>query len=235
MPIPEGFQQKISFESIVLEGVLEKGLGEITRMRGMQMLELSEKIMAQASFDWGNEVLYHMCRENPSHKDLSVITGKIWLIGRSYSAAIERKAGPKMKEGENFYLSQVAPAIKSSKIDNWLKTVSLISRVTEENLESVLSCHKNVTDLFASITGIEKRSLASKYLHFHAPSAFFIYDSIASSAAKDEPNCKKILSSSERSDKEYEKFCRRCLVIRGNIEKRKELSPRDIDKYLLGY
>jgi hypothetical protein len=34
-------------------------------------------------------------------------------------------------------------------------------------------------DLFAAITQREKRSLASKYLHFHVPHVFYLYDSRA--------------------------------------------------------
>ena len=42
---------------------------------------------------FGNEVLYRMCRESPLHEDPDVVVGKVWLIGRSYAAAIERRSG----------------------------------------------------------------------------------------------------------------------------------------------
>ena len=42
---------------------------------------------------FGNQVLYQMCRDHPGHTDTDVISGKMWLIGRAYSAAIERRAG----------------------------------------------------------------------------------------------------------------------------------------------
>ena len=48
---------------------------------------------APDNWGWGNEVLYRMCREEPGHTKLDVIAGKVWPIGRAYSAAIERKAG----------------------------------------------------------------------------------------------------------------------------------------------
>lgn len=41
---------------------------------------------------YGNEVLYKMCSEMPKYDDIEVISAKLWIIGRSYSAAIERKA-----------------------------------------------------------------------------------------------------------------------------------------------
>lgn len=190
-----------------------------------------------ASFDWGNEVLYRMCREEPEHRDLSVIVGKVWIIGRSYAASIERKAGEKMVLGENFYLTQVAPKIKASKIDQWISSVSHIDRVSAENIDLVLRCHKNVTDLFSEISGIDKRSLAAKYLHFHVPEAFFIYDSIASRAivALTHPDRKRV--DGVAVDKPYASFCRRCLVLREKLEIRhkKKISNRELDGYLLEY
>ena len=35
---------------------------------------------------YGNSVLYRMCAEKPEHKVPDIIKGKMWLIGRSYSA-----------------------------------------------------------------------------------------------------------------------------------------------------
>lgn len=42
-------------------------------------------------WEYGNSVLYRMCEENPEDKQIDVIVGKIWLIGRSYATAIERR------------------------------------------------------------------------------------------------------------------------------------------------
>src|SRR6266576_2399763 len=114
---------------------------------------------------YGNEVLYRMCAERPEHTDIDVIASKIWLIGRAYSAAIERKV--RVKKGEDFYHQIVAPRIRDSRVDEWIKSVSDIDRLTTYNLALSLSCHKKLTDLFATLTSFQKRSLASKYLHFH--------------------------------------------------------------------
>ena len=43
-----------------------------------------------AIWNLGNEMLYQLCRDYPDHKAPEVITAKVWLIGRSYAAAIER-------------------------------------------------------------------------------------------------------------------------------------------------
>lgn len=82
---------------------------------------------------WGNEVLYRMCKGNPLHDDEDVIAGKIWLIGRAYAAAIERQAGKNLVKGEDFLHEKVAPMIRKSDIDQWIKSVRHIRRVTVDN------------------------------------------------------------------------------------------------------
>ena len=42
-------------------------------------------------WDLGNKVLYDLCSSYPYHKTDEEIIAKIWLIGRSYAAAIERR------------------------------------------------------------------------------------------------------------------------------------------------
>jgi hypothetical protein len=89
------------------------------------------------------------------------------------------------------------------------------------------------------ITGKENRSLASKYLHFHAPNAFFIYDSRATKAVKQHI---KRLPAEKRLrphdfDNEYADFCARCLIYRDKLEKKsdRKITPRMLDMKLLGY
>jgi len=188
---------------------------------------------------YGNKVLYRMCKDAPTHNDIDEIVGKIWIIGRSYSASIERKAGPKMIKGQDFYKDQVAPAIKNSDIDAWIDSVSSITRITKENSHLALAAHKNVTDLFKKITGIEKRSLASKYLHFHQPNVFFIYDSIANTSIRARLRDKKVRHSYPKGyDNEYSAFVTRCLYYRDNYFENDIgglATPRKLDKELLGY
>ena len=46
-------------------------------------------------WDFGNGILYDMCAIYPAHKSVDQIVAKIWLIGRSYAAAIERRKNAK--------------------------------------------------------------------------------------------------------------------------------------------
>jgi hypothetical protein len=43
--------------------------------------------ISQTAWDFGNKILYNMCRAKREHKEDQVIIGKIWLIGRTYAAA----------------------------------------------------------------------------------------------------------------------------------------------------
>lgn len=56
-------------------------------------------------------------------------------------------AHPKMVDGQNFYLKQVAPAVRASKIDGLVADVSSIHRVGETSVLHMLACNKRVTDL----------------------------------------------------------------------------------------
>ena len=183
-----------------------------------------------ANWDWANSILYNMCKDKPKHDDVNITVGKINIIGRTYSATIERGAG------SNFKILQVAKIINESEIDKLLEEAGLIEFPNKDNIENILKIHKYFTDILYKETGLKKRSLASKYLHFHAPKAFFIYDSIANTKIRENlRNIKSrfIISNSYDCDNEYANFVYRCLYFRDNFHKGK--SPRDIDKILLGY
>lgn len=180
---------------------------------------------------WGNEVLYRMCKERPLHNDVDTVSSKLWLIGRAYSASIERKAG------KDFKIQQAAELIISSEIDSEISNIQKIDRPTHENIDQILRAHKHLMDVLCEATGLEKRSLASKYLHFHAPKAVFIYDSIANR------NVRSILKGfrvkiSNPYDYGYSAFCYRCIYYR-DTKFEKEIgglsTPRRLDMQLLQY
>jgi hypothetical protein len=142
--------------------------------------------------------------------------------------------------GSHFYMERVAPAIKQEPIDKWIASVRHIKRLTSKNIADSLRCHKKVMDLFTRIArGTTKRSLASKYLHFHAPNAFFVYDSRASSRVRHELRGRQKHAALPEldCDKEYQKFCDRCLRYREVLEKKfgKRVTPRQLDTILLDF
>jgi hypothetical protein len=75
----------------------------------------------------GNEMLYQLCRNHPDHKSPEVITAKVWLIGRSYAAAIERGRTTE-EDGDRFYESRVVPKIQASRLDEHIDKVRQFRR-----------------------------------------------------------------------------------------------------------
>lgn len=186
-------------------------------------------------WDLGNRVLYDLCKAHPGHRAEGEIVAKIWLIGRAYAAAIERRKNGD-ENSDNFYLGMVAPAIRNSNIDRWLGGLKEIASTTTETLPLVTKIHQNVMNLFEQVSGLNKRSLASKYLHFHYPNIFFIYDSRACNAMR---MLKDITGRAPKrnggGDNEYRKFVTKCVALRDHIknEYKVSLTPRRLDTLLL--
>jgi len=182
--------------------------------------------------DFGNDVLYRMCEEHPRHDDVEVVHGKIWLIGRAYAAAIERKAKP------GFLPKNAAQNLVESEIDRKIDALEKIERIDASNLATVLDAHCYLTERFKATTGLAKRSLASKYLHFHARNAVFIYDSIASMCLNEA--LKNVHPTDAPSvpngyDDTYATFASRCLYYRDHVIEPhlgRTIGPRELDKWL---
>ena len=187
---------------------------------------------------FGNEVLYRMCRESPLHEDPDVVVGKVWLIGRSYAAAIERRSGSATK-GDDFYFDVVAPKMMQigHDLDDKLDLFrSVEGTIPDEMQKQALATHEFLTSAFHDITRQNKRSLASKYLHFHCPNAFFIYDGRADAAIKAWVNRPvKSLLENVSCDLTYGDFVCRAIELRRFISAHTDnlLSPRKIDDFLL--
>lgn len=189
----------------------------------------------KSEWDFGNRILYDMCTKYPYHNKLDQIVAKVWLIGRSYAVAIERRKNAK-KTNDDFYTKIVGPEIFDSGIDQWIAELNNFRTPTLSNIEYILETHGKLTALLKKITGMEKRSLSSKYLHFHKPNLFFIYDSRAMEAIRKRvPPAKNKIPINENIDMEYAKYCLRCMELRDEIKVRYNihLTPREIDKILL--
>ena len=193
----------------------------------------------------GNGILYKLCRDYPDHKNDDAINAKVWLIGRAYAAAIERRK-EKDDINDDFYESKVIPIMRSSHIDDKLTKLSKYKSITDHNILEILQVHKFLLDKFQKISGMKKRSLSSKYLHFHLPNLFFIYDSRANTALKIileteglfvDDSFEKLFSKIKNQDidEEYAKFfCRAYLVKKRLFDMVKEpISTRQFDNILI--
>jgi len=134
---------------------------------------------------------------------------------------------------------KVEPAFRDSKIDVYLDDLSQYDELTVELIPKVLKVHHYLTQLTASITALEKRSFSSKYLHFHLPNLFFIYDSRVVDSMRQfigrVPKPMEIILQSEDIDKEYAKFVCKGFVLREEIKKQYniELTTRQFDNILI--
>ena len=194
-------------------------------------------IIQENEWDFGNKILYDLCSNYPDHKEVEVVIAKMLFIGRIYAAAIERRK-TKSDINDDFYIDKVAPTLINSELDSKLHSLSN-SALEEEKILDMLVVHKYLSDLFNTLTGLDKRSLSSKYLHFHKPLLFFIYDSRAVSGLRTfisrvPPKYKQVLASKD-IDIEYGKFFVKAYSVKTEIEEKlsKDLTPRQFDKILI--
>lgn len=196
--------------------------------------------MQPSVWELSNRVLYGLCHEHPLHEQPDVIVAKLLMIGRVYAAAIERRHKAKHDaedtDGDRFYTHKVVPCVLRSGIDQWIAQARACAPGAPESLEVLVRVHGQVTALFDEISGLDKRSLASKYLHFHVPDLFFIYDTRAVEAMR---TFSGVLPRAPRDpgqcDNEYRKFAHkaRALALLCEKEHGLQMSPRHLDNLLL--
>jgi len=185
-------------------------------------------------FRLGNEILYNICKKYPLHDNKEEIVLKTWLIGRSYAASIERFAD-KNEDTNSFYENTVAPLFIKSELDNKINKFKKMKGINLKILPELVELHKYLQDQIKSITKDEKRSFSSKYLHFHLPNLFFIYDNIVPGnlnkkverLSKEELN----IFNNKNVDEVYSKFFLKCYKLQRLIQKEYGIktTPRDID------
>ena len=183
------------------------------------------------NYELGLKVLYDMCNKYPLHNDKGDIISKLWLIGRSHSAALERN---KSKEIDIY--EKVADKMynKRADIDNTIIKLKKSNNI-QDNINEILRTHKFLMNIIREVTQDYKHSLTSKYLHFHCPQMFFIYDSRVVS------NIKKLVRKINNYepqfncdyDSNYADFCLRALKLCEHIDI--NLTPRKLDNWLYNY
>ncbi len=200
-----------------------------------------ERAQSDATDVWtfGNRMLYRMCQEYPAHEEVSVVAGKMLLIGRSYAAAVERRVIPSASDRiatDAFYELYVAPALIASKIDSKLRQIQQHPEFSVQSLPLVLDAHHHLVAIMQRLVNQSKRSLASKYLHFHAPAQVPIYDSIAAGRLSQlMPRRRVKYSSLGDVDATYARFALLLLNLRDDVEREfgARLTPRELDRLLL--
>ena len=193
----------------------------------------------------GNKILYELCENHYWHVKNDKIISKVWMIGRCYAVAIERGRDNQHKPTTEFYEKDIPRIFKRSHLDNSLRKLKKIE-LSNDNLVECLKAHYSfMTKLESNIklakgsTNSNKRSFCSKYLHFHLPNLFFIYDSIVSKKINEfitlkdiDTDFKKVLK--EKVDKKYAEFFLKCYILTNKIKKTHKinLTPRQLDNLL---
>jgi len=198
---------------------------------------------ANRVWDFGNDVLYTLCRDHPNHDDAAQIVAKTWLIGRSYAVSLERRSGLEV-DSDVLYVKHIVPIFQNAGLDQRLKNFTPQRKRTAS---SSLALHKILVDALGEIGEEARRSFASKYLHFHCPEHFFIYDSRAAASARKlagrlDRRDKRRMSSedcdpghSEDCDPDYADFFYRCERLTRCLALTigRSPTPRELDKLLL--
>ena len=191
-------------------------------------------------WDFGNQILYELCKDNFQHERDDIILTKVMFIGRIYAAAIERRKNKKQTgiNNDNFYIDKVAPTFRKPKLDRQLSELKSM-RLTTDNIPQILRVHNDLMTTLSKITDLDKRSFCSKYLHFHLPDLFFIYDSRALTALRDftsrVPKELRHIPQLSFVDKEYATFFCKCFDIKNKIEveHKTKLTTRQLDNLLI--
>jgi hypothetical protein len=190
-------------------------------------------------WDFGNAILYKLCKDNFKHDTDDYILTKVLFIGRIYAVAVERRKNKSNDINDNFYTATVAPTFRKSKLDYKLSKLKNAKTENIENIKMVLQTHYFLTSMLKKITALDKRSFSSKYLHFHLPDLFYIYDSRAVTAlrqfASQVPNDLKYILELDKVDNEYAKFYCKCFDLKRQIKKQFNinLTHRQLDNLLI--
>jgi hypothetical protein len=184
--------------------------------------------------DFGNDRLYELCRRYPGHNEPSHSIAKVWLIGRAYSAAIERGS---TVEGAGRLWEIVGRAMRKSRLDRLLHILPDGRSPWPERLAGAVQVHEYLMGVWASKGAKGKRSLASKYLRFHRRDIFPMFDSFASSAIRkvtpDKAHVDRFPVA--KGDTTYKAFCERYAWLLQHIRRKfnVRLTLRQVDRLLL--
>ena len=189
---------------------------EITR-------EFLADALAQSILDPRTRALYELCFMHRHHFHDEIVADKLRMIVRLCAEHGLNVTG--------FSPEFTAHRLGQSAVDHWFAGLATAEHL---DLALVFELHKRVMDLFADLPAEQARALASKYLHFHFPELFFLYDRRVAAAAFQlgEGEC-GYLSRAEH-DPDYGRFfaCCRKLTERFVGLAGRRLNPRELDRVL---
>ena len=179
-----------------------------------------------------NKVLYDLCLQYPRHNNPHEVVTKIAMIGRAYSASVERRKNAETTNDCDFYYEYIASPIVNSDLDERLDALRKYKTPTPENLSEILSTHLYLQELLKKVTEMDMRSLVSKYLHFHCPNLFYIFDSYSYNEINRIVKSKGKWNCPSNSDYCYAKYCEKSLFVQQQTIPNESNFPRISDSYL---
>lgn len=187
----------------------------------------------------GNQILYDMVKTYPHHDNIDEVVAKAWIINKSYSAQLERYIG-KEDDSKDYYYDGIAKVMHDARneFDRRIEKLKGM-KINRTSIEEMFSLHHYLMNLFNKLPkaremGGSARSFSSKYLHFHLPDMFYIYDSTAGyfiSRFVKKPDVAVIMGSNKfDGDLVYVDYGLRLLALQEHIGR--GITPRQLDNFL---
>lgn len=126
--------------------------------------EFITEALAESVADPRVRALYELCFLRRDHLNTRIVHDKLNLIARLPSSGGERAP---------FSIEAIAHRLEKSGIDHWF---SALRTAEDISIASLLDLHARIMPVFGELPEDEARTLASRYLHFHFPELFCIYD-----------------------------------------------------------
>jgi hypothetical protein len=179
--------------------------------------------LAQSILDPRTRALYELCFLHRHHFQDDIVADKLRMIVRLCA-----------EHGFNvnsFSPEFVAHRLGRSGVDRWFAGLATAEQI---DMALVFEMHRRVMDVFADLLAEQSRSLASKYLHFHFPELFYLYDQRVAAAAIDIGDGECGYLARTEHDPAYGRFfaCCRKLTDKLSALAGRRLNPRELDRVL---
>lgn len=194
-----------------------------TTMKSEPSREFIADVLTHAVVDTRTRALYELCFLHRHHFQDEIVADKLRMMVRLCADGGLPVSG--------FSPEYAALRLRCSGVDHWFAGIASAESLDEA---LVFEMHKRMMDVFGDLPVELARSIASKYLHFHFPELFYLYDRRVAAAASSlgQRDC-GYLARAEH-DPEYGRFyaCCRKLTDRlaGVVGRR--LRPRELDRVL---
>jgi hypothetical protein len=146
------------------------------------------------------------CAKRPGHKNVYEVYGKVALVNRMYAAMLGRYT----KVGDPEW--KVAEQLVKHDADSFIAPLASFRKLDTDAVPEVVASHRKLVKIIYRLTKKEFHSFSAKYLSFHFPRLVPISDSKAITWSK------RIVADlggrkAVAADSEYEKHCRRILIL----------------------